>query len=46
MDLVEYNPKMDIVKEDFHGDFVKERIGKTGFLCLDLIRSALGNKYI
>jgi hypothetical protein len=46
MDLVEYNPKMDQQKEDFHGDFIKKPIGKTGYLCLDLIKSALGHKYI
>ena len=37
MDLVELNPNRDIIKEDFHGDVIKEKIGKTAYLCLDII---------
>ena len=46
MDMVELNPNMDILKEDYHGDIVKESVGKTCYLCLDLISYALGKKYI
>lgn len=37
MDIVELNPKLDSVKEDFTGDVIKKDIGKTCYMCLELI---------
>ena len=46
MDVVELNPLMDQVKEDYTGDMIKESIGKSANVCLELIRSGLGNKFV
>lgn len=46
MDLVELNPLMDEKKEEYTGDVVNNEVGKTTNVCLELIRAALGNKFI
>ena len=46
MDLVELNPLMDEIKENFTGDVVDREMGKTTYLCLELISSCLGKKFL